>query len=156
MWQRIQSVFLGIVILSLVVAIFMPIWVYVDAENGLSHSLYPLHYTSIENGQRTTVYFPYAATAILMVAGITIAVMEIQRYKDRVAQVKLGTLNSLILAGVMISAVVLANQLSKEFSGGWKYGLGLYLPFVSVTCNWLAIRFIRRDEKLVKDSDRLR
>lgn len=156
MWQRIQSVFLGLVIASLAVAIFMPIWVFTDSTGEVSHQLYPLHYTVITNGARATAYFPYCATAVLMAAGITIAVMEIQRYKDRVAQVKLGTLNSLILAGVMICAVVFANQLSKEFSSGWKYSLGLYLPFVAVTCNWLAIRFIRRDEKLVRDSDRLR
>jgi hypothetical protein len=156
MWQRIQSVFLGLVILSLSVAIFMPIWVHIDGSSGISHELYPLHYTIKENGGRVSTYFPYAATAILMVAAITLAVMEIQRYKDRVAQVKIGTLNSLILAGVMISSVVFANQFSKEFTTDWKYGLGLYLPFVAVTCNWLAIRFIRRDDKLVRDSDRLR
>ena len=64
--------------------------------------------------------------------------------------------DSLILAGVMISAVVFANQLVKVSTGGWKYGLSLYLPFVGVTFNWLAIRLIRRDEKIVRDSDRLR
>jgi hypothetical protein len=32
----------------------------------------------------------------------------------------------------------------------------MWIMFVGVACNWLAVRFIRRDEKLVRDSDRLR
>jgi hypothetical protein len=35
-------------------------------------------------------------------------------------------------------------------------GVAMYFVFAAVVCNWLAVRFIRRDEKLVKDSDRLR
>ena len=156
MWQRIQTVFLSLVVLSMLSSLFLPIWVSEDSMSDVSRSLYPLHYTTIEGDSRITTYFPYCATAILMLAAATIAIMEIRRYDDRIVQIKMGTLNSLILAGVMISAAVFANQLAKLSPGGWKYGLGLYLPFIGVTFNWLAIRFIRKDEKTVRDSDRIR
>ncbi len=153
MWQRIQTLFLVLVVVSMVVSLFLPIWKFTDGAKELQ--LFPLHFTTIENNQRITTYFPYSITAILMVAAATIAIMEIRRFDNRMIQVKLGTLNSLILAGVMICVVIFYNNVTKEFGYG-RYGLSLWIPFIGVACNWLAIRFIRRDEKLVRDSDRLR
>jgi hypothetical protein len=154
MLQRIQSVFLALTVISMVVAIFFPIWQAID--DGVKYKLFPLHFSiTNEEGMQTT-YFPYSITAILMVAAATIAAMEIRRYDNRILQIKMGTLNSLILMGVMISCVLFANGLTEEHPMGWTYGPALYLSFAGVTFNWLAIRFIRRDEKLVKDSDRIR
>ena len=156
MWQRIQTVFLVLVVASMLFSIFLPIWVSVDPTSEISKSLYPLHYTVKEGDIRTSTYFPFCATAILMIAAATIAIMQIRKYDNRITQIKMGTLNSLILMGVMLCAILFANNLINSNPTGWKYGLGLYLPFAGVTCNWLAIRFIRRDEKMVRDSDRIR
>jgi Domain of unknown function (DUF4293) len=154
MWQRIQTVFLALVIVSMVVGIFFPIWRCEDG--GTLYYLTPLHFSTDDGSGAIIGYFPYSITAILMMAAATIALMELRRYDNRILQVKLGTLNSLVLMGVMISAVVLANQMTDAHPVNWNYGLGLYIPFAGVTFNWLAVRFIRRDEKLVRDSDRIR
>ena len=158
MWQRIQTVFLAIVIISLIVTIFLPIWIYED-PSGKVYELYPLHYTikttATDGADRITTYFPYSITAILAIASLTLAFIEIRKFKDRVTQMKLGALNSLFMAGTIASAVIFSNQFIKTFQGG-AYGLGLWLPGVAVICNLLANRFIRRDEKLVRDSNRLR
>jgi Na+-transporting NADH:ubiquinone oxidoreductase subunit NqrE len=154
MWQRIQTVFLVIAIISLIASIFLPIWIYQDSA-GQSHQLYALHYTTKQGETATTQYFPYSLTAILAVAAITIAMIEIGKYKNRLLQMKLGALNSLFIAGTIAAAVIFSNQLTKEFQGGY-YGFGLWLPGIAVLCNLLANRFIRRDEKIVRDSDRLR
>jgi glucan phosphoethanolaminetransferase (alkaline phosphatase superfamily) len=153
MWQRIQTVFLVLVVASMLLSLFLPIWKL--AEGAREFQLFPLHFTIIENGERTTAYLPYSITAILMVAAATIAIIEIRRFDNRMTQIKLGTLNSLILAGVMVCVVVFYNNVTKEFGYG-RFGLSLWVPFIGVACNWLALRFIRRDEKLVRDSDRLR
>jgi hypothetical protein len=156
MWQRIQTVFLSIVVLSMISSVFLPIWVSIDPTSESSKALYPLHYTVKEGDISTTSYVPYCATAVLMIAAATIAIMQLRKYDNRIIQIKMGTLNSLILMGVMLCAILFANSLINSNPTGWKYGMGLYLPFVGVTCNWLAIRFIRRDEKMVRDSDRIR
>lgn len=153
MWQRIQTLFLVLVVVSMVVSLFLPIWKFVEGTKEFQ--LFPLHFTTIENGERVTSYFPYSITAILMIAAATIGIMEIRRFDNRITQIKLGTLNSLILAGVMICVVVFYNSVTKEYGYG-RYGLSLWIPFIGVACNWLAMRFIRRDEKLVRDSDRIR
>lgn len=153
MWQRIQTVFLALVVLSMVVSFFLPIWKVVEGTKEMQ--LYALHFSTIENGVRTTVYFPFCITAVLMAAAATIAIIEIRRFDNRLTQVKLGTLNSLILAGVLGSAVYFYNQVTQQYGYG-KFGLSIWIPFIGVACNWLALRFIRKDEKMVRDSDRIR
>jgi hypothetical protein len=155
MWQRIQSVFLGLAILSLILGLLSPVWI--GAGEGIEYRLYPIYFMAKQNGQITiSQYFPFSITAMLMAAAVTIAITEFRRYDNRFLQVKLGTLNSLILAGVMICDVLFSNQMAKAFPVPWKYDYSLYLTFAAVAFNWLAIRFIRRDEKMVRDSDRLR
>jgi hypothetical protein len=154
MWQRIQTVFLVIAIISLIASILIPIWSYRDPL-GQEHDLYALHYTVKQNEVKNTQYFPYCVTAILFVAAVTIAIIEIGKYRNRVLQMKLGALNSLFMAGGITAAVIFSNQLIKTYQGG-VYGLGLWLPGVAVICNLLSNRFIRRDERIVRDSNRLR
>ena len=154
MWQRIQTVFLLIAIVSLILSIFFPLWTLTEAS-GKIHQLFPLHYTQIENGIRNTQYFPYTITAILVIASATISIIEIRSFRNRLLQMKLGALNSLFMAGAIASAVFFSQDFVKTFKGG-SYGIGLWLPGIAVICNLLANRFIRRDEKLVRDSGRLR
>jgi hypothetical protein len=153
MWQRIQTLFLVLVVVSMLVSFFLPIWM---VSNGTTEmQLYPLHFSTIENGVKTTQYFPFSLMAILMAAAATIAIMEIMRFDNRMTQVKLGTLNSLVLALVLGSVVYFYNQVTNQYGFG-KFGISIWVPFIGVACNWLAIRFIRKDEKLVRDSDRIR
>jgi len=134
--------------------IFFPIWA--GQDQGVGFRLDPIHYTEFRETGEANTYLPYSITALLMAAAATISVMEIRRYNDRHTQIKMGTLNSLILMGAMISAVLFANQLTTEHPEQWTYGPALYILFAGVTFNWLAVRFIRRDEKLVRDADKLR
>jgi hypothetical protein len=158
MWQRIQTVFLLIAVVALIATIFLPIWGYQE-PSGKTHQLYPLHYTIKESSTggeaRSTIYLPYSLTAILLIAATTIAIIEIRKYKNRMLQMKLGALNSLFMAGSIASAVLFSNGFLKTFQAG-SYGLGLWLPGIAVICNLLANFFIRKDEKLVRDSGRLR
>ena len=93
MWQRIQTVFLIIAIISLIAAILMPIWVH--EAIGQNHKLYALHYsiTAQSGVMISTDYLPYCLTAILAIASITISVIEIGQYRNRILQMKLGHVN---------------------------------------------------------------
>ncbi|MBL7842278.1 MAG: DUF4293 domain-containing protein [Cyclobacteriaceae bacterium] len=149
MWQRIQTVFLIITIASLLIALVQPIW---QVQSGDATLTLTPFYLLQDNSY---AYMPYSLTAILAVAGITLAILTIRRYDNRLLQIKLGALNSLVLAGFMFSAVIFTSKLSEQHQGSvgkvW-----LILAGVAVISNWLAIRFIRRDERIVKESDRLR
>lgn len=150
MWQRIQTVFLGITIIALAISMVLPIWQ--GQQDGAPVVLTPFYLK--QNDVYT--YLPYSLTAVLVVAGITIALIEIRRYDNRILQMKLGALNTLLLAGSMVCVAVYTVKLAEKYPVGSQNGIGMYFIFIAVLCNWLAVRFIRRDERLVKDSDRLR
>jgi hypothetical protein len=155
MWQRIQTLFLALVVLVMIAGMFFPIWKYVDS-GGVRYELYPLQYSIINGDQRTVDYIPYSITAVLMIAAATVAIQTIRRYDNRLTQIKLAAFNTLLLMGVMAAVVYFGSK----FTGDFQYeGLSrgaLWANFAGVAMNWLAMRFIRRDEKIVRDSERLR
>jgi len=79
-------------------------------------------------------------------------------YKNRPLQARLsggGAVASLLLGG--LAAFVVFQTMQQIPSGGSvQYGAGLALPAVAMLLNWLAGRFIKKDEKLVRSMDRLR
>ena len=134
--------------------IFFPAW---EAKAETTRlTLYPLYYRVQLGESVSEIYFPYCLIAILSLAGATVAFISIQKFENRLLQIKLGALNSLLIAGSGFAAAYFAIHLAKDNHAPGDFGLGLYLPFVAVVCNAIANRFIRRDEKLVRDSDRLR
>lgn len=154
MWQRKQTVFLAIAIACLVGMIFFPVW---EAKDETSRwVLYPLYYGVKTGDTNTVVYFPYSIIAILGIAAATISAIEIGKFENRLLQLKLGALNSLFMAGCMGSAAYLAIKLIQANHISGNYGVSLFFPAVAMVCNAVANRFIRKDENLIKDSDRLR
>lgn len=154
MWQRMQTIFLIITALCMALMVLFPIWTASgEAEEKM---LFPLHYTVKTGDIRHTVYFPYALCALLAVAAATVAVIEIGKFKDRLLQLKLGALNSLLMVGSLGSAVYFAIQQIQLNQAAGHYGLGMWLPAVGMVSNLVANRFIRRDEKIVRNSERIR
>ncbi|NJN43253.1 MAG: DUF4293 domain-containing protein, partial [Flammeovirgaceae bacterium] len=54
--------------------------------------------------------YPFAITALLAIAAATLAIIEIRRFDNRMLQIKLGTLNSLFMAGTLVAMVILQNN----------------------------------------------
>ncbi len=149
MWQRIQTVFLAIVASSMLAMLFFPVWEGTN-ENGAA-ILFPMHLNV--GGQE--IYSPYFSMSILAVASVVVSIIAIGKFKNRLTQIKLGALNSLLLAGCLVLTVVFIRDLQGDFTQV-AFGYGLYLPVVAMISNSFANRFIRRDERLVRESDRLR
>lgn len=158
MWQRVQTVFLAVAVVSLLASLVFPIWsVELNGDRTVLTSFYLATGFKGEQGEGATyAYMPYAVTAMLSVAAITLAILGILKYKNRMTQMKMGALNSFFLVGVILASFYFSNNLIKSLNAGGGYGLGMWLPGVAVLCNLLANRFIRKDEKLVRDSSRLR
>ncbi|GHN00760.1 hypothetical protein WSM22_22490 [Cytophagales bacterium WSM2-2] len=134
--------------------IFFPVW---EAKAETTRlTLYPLYYRAQMGGATSEIYFPYCIIAILALASATLALIEIQKFENRLLQMKMGALNSVLMAGCGFAAAYLSITLARETHAPGSFGLALYLPFAAMLLNAVANRFIRRDEKLVKDSDRLR
>ncbi len=161
MIQRPQSIFLLIVIISLIAAMIAPIWNKQEEERA-SPELKKTYFIDAWSSQEisygksvSTNQFLYAFISLIM-AGI--AIYELFRYDNRVMQIKLGTLNTLVMTMLLGCILWFTTQqeesLPLEVPG--KYQPGFLLLVVALASNLLANHCIRKDEKLVKSSERMR
>ncbi len=163
MIQRIQSVFLFLIAVTLICFLFLPIWSKMDA-NGQEYvlnafSLAASSTPSTTGNTAATLSKSTMVIAILAILASLVALYEIFQYKNRLTQMKLGFLNTLLLAGLMGSCFYYVSYVGEEVikgPGRGEYEAGFYLPLLALALNALANRFIRRDEQLVRSVDRLR
>jgi glucan phosphoethanolaminetransferase (alkaline phosphatase superfamily) len=158
MIQRIQSVFLLLLALSMLSLLVLPLWHKVD---GLTHQELTL---TAFNFKATGLAAPATGApvwiiAVLALAVAAVAVYEIFQFRNRFTQLKLGMLNLLLLVATFGAAFYFSNQgeafLNPKLEG--QFQPAFYLPTLGLMLNLLANRFIRRDEQLVRNSyDRLR
>ena len=163
MIQRIQSVFLLLIAIAMICVLFLPIWSKTDA-NGQEYvlnafSLSATTSTTTPQGTNATVSKTTLAIAVLSILAALVALYEIFQYKNRLTQMKLGFLNTLVLAAVMGSCFYYVNYVGEAMvksQARGEYEAGFYLPLLALALNALVNRFIRRDEQLVRSVDRLR
>ncbi len=160
MIQRIQSVFLLLVALSMLMILFVPIWVKGDLNTQEYVVLTAFELVNEDRSglmvqelaSKSTIYISILAT---LAAGV--AFFSISQYKNRLTQMKLGLLNALLIAGVAVCIFIVATRGDSMMPEAYpEYKIGAFLPLIGLIFNSAANRFIRRDERLVRDSDRMR
>jgi glucan phosphoethanolaminetransferase (alkaline phosphatase superfamily) len=158
MIQRIQSVFLLLLALSMLSLLALPLWHKVD---GLTHqelTLTAFNFTA-QHMPKPATGAPVWIIGLLALVSAAVAVYEIFQFRNRFLQLKLGMLNLLLLVATFGAAFYFSNQgealLNPKLEG--QFQPAFYLPTLGLMLNLLANRFIRRDEQLVRNSyDRLR
>ena len=167
MLQRVQTIFLLLVAISMILMLFFPIWEKTAREQDqggrLTLNAFQQKFEQAntdDNGEsvgqeekKPTFYI-----AILAIFAAIIATISIFKYDNRLTQIKLGALNALLIAGVMGTSLYVTMNSEKIMDPGVQgsYKIGFFMPVAALIFNLMANRFIRRDEKLVKSVDRLR
>ena len=95
---------------------------------------------------------------ILVIAGFLLSVAAVFLYQNRVLQMRITLLS--LVSGILLPllAYFLMYKEGSPIPAGVTVddALGAYLPFVSIISSAVAIRFIKKDDQLVKSMDRLR
>lgn len=150
MIQRIQSVYLLVVTILLVVCLCTPIGSYIG--NDYSVSAFTNLCITMADGNKD--YAPWALFVILLVAAV-LAFGTIFLFKKRMLQIRLTIFSTILLVGYYATLITFIFMLKGDqmtFSLSWP----VCLPLVAIILNWLAVRAIGKDEVLVKAYDRLR
>jgi Domain of unknown function (DUF4293) len=162
MIQRPQSIFLLIVIIALVIAMIVPIWhkqvaAYPASKKTYRIDAWSLHEISYGKPVHTS-QFHYAVIGWIGLIVVGIAIYELFRYNDRGMQIKLGTLNTLVMIVLLGCILRFTTQQEMQLPLGvpGKYQPGFLSIVVALASNLLASHYIRRDDRLVKESDRIR
>ncbi len=167
MLQRVQTIFLLGVSVCMILMLFFPIWekgsLEQDQVEAITLDAFHQTHTQIstvgnDSNAQVAEQTPTYYIAILAILATVIALFSIFKYSNRLTQIKLGALNSLIIAGALGTALYFAMNSEKiinpELQGNYK--IGFFMPVAALIFNMMANRFIRRDENLVKSVDRIR
>ena len=175
MIQRIQSIFLLLVAICMGLMLAFDIWQKTSVTEGEVVQLdayYLTHFEMPENvsgavaeaqaeeeipsvtlAQQAAWYI-----AILASLSVVVALYSLFRYDNRLTQIKLAALNSLLIGGSLVACILLIYEGQEMLPTGAEgsYLAGFYMPAAALLFNMLANRFIRKDEALVRSADRFR
>ncbi|MBC8154761.1 MAG: DUF4293 domain-containing protein [Bacteroidetes bacterium] len=157
MIQRVQSIFLFLLALCMGFAVASPIWEKAGPKLPEMARLTAWQY-SYQQGITTFVQPLWYLGGLLALIAI-VALYAMFQYKNRLQQQALCAVNSLLLMIVMGLLLYRTLYLGKEYGNPADQGSflpGFYAIIGALFANTLANRFIRRDEKLVKESNRFR
>lgn len=152
MIQRIQSVYLLVVTVLLVVAMCLPAGRFIAADGVNTLAFKPLGVTLADGGFQST----WGLFGLLLLSAI-VAFGTIFLFRNRMLQVRMTIFNSVLLIGYYVVFGVFWYVLKGRLDvTGFQVGWALCLPAVCIILNYLAFRAIYRDEVMVKAADRLR
>jgi cytochrome c biogenesis factor len=156
MIQRIQTLYLAVVVIVCTLLFFFPMIDYINDIKGT----YKLFVTGLRYyaDVRLTLFFLQTLPLLLLVcSSILLAVIAILLFKKRTMQILLININ--ILVNIILIALVFLVY-SKLFEHRLQtvstYTFGMYIPLISLVFLVLANRAVRKDIALVKSADRLR
>lgn len=105
-------------------------------------------------GEVLIKYEFYPVIAAISLIAIIIAIIEVFKYKNRSAQLKLAVANSFLMSVNLAIMTYFVVMLQKDYEGS--FGIGIFILAFAMIMNILARRFIQKDERLVRSVDRLR
>lgn len=156
MWQRKQTLFLLITILINFSLFFLELATISSGDASKAFSMYGVE--ALQEGSA-----PYATLflAIILSISMTLSFMSIVLFKKRHVQIKLSQFNLLVQMGFIIALFYMSEAAMEavQIEGlelTINYELGTYLTVLPLLFIFLAIRFIKKDEALVRAADRIR
>ncbi|UJP65270.1 DUF4293 domain-containing protein [Mongoliitalea daihaiensis] len=159
MIQRIQTVFLFLVAISMILVVVFPLWQQVNIAQTELASMDAWKFTvkviETEEQLQTKSTF-YIGILALIVAGL--AIFSALQFKNRSKQMLLNMINSLLMAVMLGLVVYTTYSFNTEFNpqANGAFVLGFWAIIGGMIMNLLANRFIRKDEMLVRSVDRIR
>lgn len=153
MLQRIQTVYLLIIVVLMIATLFLPLAVLQQGDALFSFDATGL---SSMTGEVVLIYPAWGLFALTAIISI-IALVTIFIYKKRMLQVRLCIFNALLMLGFYGFFAFLIWTLKGQMEGAaMSVKFALSFPLVSLILDYLAIRNIGADEALVRSLDRLR
>jgi glucan phosphoethanolaminetransferase (alkaline phosphatase superfamily) len=158
MLQRIQTIFLALTIIGMGVFVSFPVWTKIAAGGDQQASLTALELKHQLNAVQSNIdSVPYLLILAIVIAGV--AAFSILKFRNRILQSALCAVNSILMSTLLGLVIYLtfykAAKLFDPQTPG-DYTIGFYGLVASMLANVMANRYIRKDEKTVQQSNRLR
>lgn len=155
MLQRIQSALLLLSAIALGVFLSTNMW---TSQTATGEVIVNPYHVLVTQGGLSSFSKDIFYIAVMAGLAIVLAIFTIFQYKNRVRQMLFVALNSLLIGAAVAVGVyhVKFDGMVVEGAGEGNFDIGIYAGFSALALNWLANRFIKKDDKLVKSADRMR
>jgi nitric oxide reductase large subunit len=152
MIQRVQSIFLFLVFVVSVILIFFPL-----ASFNIDGSVFQMNIMGFNGIDSLDVELPNVMLIGVLTALLGVmSLFTIFRFKNRKLQMKLIMINLFINFGLLGAIFYYSDSVANMLDIKPDYDIAAYFPVVSVLLLILANRNVRADEKLIRQSERLR
>ncbi len=154
MLQRIQSLYLLIVLILCSLNAFLPI-----AEFASSTEVYQLGISGLKqiitDSEPVTIEHVWVMAIILIIIPL-ISLITVNLFKRRMLQIRLTVFNSLLMLGYYGLFFYFRYYFITKYNCEAFFTWTIILPLISIILNYLAIRAIGKDEALVQSLNRIR
>jgi len=151
MIQRIQSVYLFLAALFLMLFYFFPIASF--TTNTFSFEFFNCHITHPENLKPPIALLPLAIFPFL---SVILSFVSIFLFKKRKLQLRIGKLNLLTVFITIGISIIYFLKLKSLLEGTIQFGFSGLFPIITFVMLILANRAIQHDENLIRAADRIR
>ncbi|MDN3668684.1 DUF4293 domain-containing protein [Echinicola jeungdonensis] len=159
MIQRVQTIFLFLVAVAMILATYFPIWSQIteDQSQTITLTAWSLTQVDMESGETITQNNTFYLGSLSIVAAL-IALFSLSQFKNRTKQMFLNMINSIVMVINLGLVVYLTYTFNAELNltASGSFLIGFYCIVLAMVFNIIANRFIRKDEMLVKSVDRIR
>jgi hypothetical protein len=154
MLQRIQTVYLLVIVILTGVMVFLPLAV-LQVKNEL-YSLGVFGVSESISSQPELIY-PVWGLFVLTTIITLLATVTIFLYKHRIRQIRICVFNAILMIGFYGFFAFLIYMMKQEINElSVNVRVALSFPLISLILDYLAIRNIGADEVLVRSVERLR
>jgi hypothetical protein len=155
MIQRVQTVYLMLVLIFALLFIFLPMGYLSTPGTTLSINGWNLPETILEATSYATALLGWLSLVLAIIIMILTLHMILQ-FRKRLYQIKIGKILILIHLITVVSTFFYLDNVKVIAQGTFSYGIAIIFPLISMLLVLMANRAIRRDENLVRSADRLR
>jgi len=151
MIQRIQTIWLLLATIVLILMLFLPIATHLGVQESTVY-IKGIQQSYSGDGLLVKTNIPILSTAILITL---ICFINIFNFKRRSLQKKIIIFTIVAIIGFAVWCSIYLKQLPGGIEGA-SFGVGAYLPAVAILFLVLAIFGINNDERLIRSAERLR
>jgi hypothetical protein len=157
MLQRIQTLFLLAAAALVTVSFFMPFALLTEA-NAEANTIWSLRTYGIQGADgmyqpNSETYWIHLPLAFILV----LSLWALFSFKNRKKQLLLLRIVFLLYALSFVLLSLYVNHSIGLFAGASiGFGAAFFAPFIGLVLTWLAARYIRKDEALIRSVDRIR
>ena len=155
MIQRVQTLYLVGIVALMAAALFTPLAYFAAGTNVYELFAFELASKSGEGASQSTMYM-----GIVVALATIIPLVTIFLFKNRMLQIRLCTVELVLLVGAQIFMAIyyyLSNRMFEQLEFHTQgFRIAIIFPLVALILDYLALRAIFKDEMLVRSLDRIR